>query len=137
MRIEAWNPNRADAEFENVAIERLIQAANVVANSARSKCPVGTVTRPMYKTGPYAGQPWTSRDAGRLKKSIRVVRQRTKSGKAFSRKRNVRVYAGSYPQGIKPQDDAYYVSIVEHSKAFLRPALASSMSEVKEIIGAK
>jgi hypothetical protein len=129
MRIEAWNPNRADAEFENVAIERLIQAANVVANSARSKCPVGTVTRPMYKTGPYAGQPWTSRDAGRLKKSIRVVRQKTKSGKAFSRKRNVRVYAGTF---LTP-----YANTVEHRTPFLRTALASSMSEVKEITGAK
>jgi len=137
MRIEAWNPNKADQEFENVAIERLVKAAEVVANAARRKCPVGTISRPMYKTGPYAGQPWTSRDAGRLKKSIRVVRQKTKSGKAFSKKRNVRVYAGSYPPGIKPQEDAYYVSIVEHTRPFMRPALEGTMSEVKQIIGAK
>ena len=129
MRVEYFNPNKVDQEFENVAIERLVEAAEVVAGAARQKCPVGTISRPMYKTGKYAGQPWTARDAGQLKKSIRVTRKKTKSGKSFSKKRNVLIIAGHFL--------AYYASIVEHSKPFMRPALASSMSEVKEIIGAK
>ena len=129
MRVENFNPNAFDESFENVAIERLVDAAEVVANSARQKCPVGTVSRPMYKRGPYAGKTWTSRDKGRLKKSIRVVRLKTKSGKAFSKKRNVRVYAGHFT--------AYYAKIVEHTKPFMRPALASSLGEVKNIIGAR
>ena len=129
MRVEYFNPNKFDQEFENVAIERLVEAAEVVAGAARQKCPVGTISRPMYKTGKYAGQPWTARDAGQLKKSIRVIRKRTKSGKAFSKKRDVRIYAGHYL--------AYYASIVEFSHPFLRPAVASSLSEVKQIIGAK
>jgi len=129
MRVENFNPNQFDETFENIAVDRLVEAAEVVANAARQKCPVGTVSRPMYKKGHYAGKAWTSRDAGRLKKSIRVVRLKTKSGKAFSKKRNVRIYAGHYL--------AYYAAIVEFSKPFMRPALASTLSEVKIIIGAK
>lgn len=137
MRVEYFNPNVADQAFEDVAIEKLVKAANIVRAAARRRCPVGTVTRPMYRSGPYAGAPWTSRDAGRLRKSIRVTRKKTKSGKAFSKKNNVRVYAGSYPPGIRDQDDAYYVLIVEFSKAFLRPALAESIPMIQTMIGAK
>jgi len=129
MRLVNWNPNKFDETFEDVLMNRLMEAGEVVADNARRKCPTGTVSRPMYRTGPYAGQPWTSRDAGRLKKSIRVTRKKTKSGKAFSRKRNVRIYAG--------HRTAYYASIVEHSKPFLRPAFEQSLKDVKDIIGAK
>ncbi len=129
MRIENWNPNAFDQTFEDVAIERLVEAAEVVASNARQHCPVGTVSRPMYKRGPYAGQPWTARDAGRLKKSIRVVQKTTKGGIPLSRKKNVRVYAGSYL--------AYYSRIVEYSRPFLRPAFSASLSAIKAITGAK
>ncbi len=129
MRVEYWNPNAMDETFENVAVERLVAAAECVASTARRLCPVGTLSRPIYKTGRYAGKAWTARDAGQLKRSIRVVREKTKSGKAFSKKRNVRVYAGHYL--------AYYAKIVEfNGKAFMRPALNASAAEVKEIIGA-
>jgi hypothetical protein len=129
MRVENWNPNVADQEFENVAIERLVEAAEVVADEARRRCPVGTVTRPMYKTGRYAGKEWTARDGGQLKGSIRVTQKKSKGGKPLSKKRNVRVYAGHYW--------AYYANIVEHYKPFMRTALANSLSAVKSIIGAK
>jgi len=130
MRVEYWNPNAMDETFENVAVERLVDGAEVVAAAARRLCPVGTESRPIYKTGLYAGKEWTSRDAGRLKKSIRVVRQKNKSGTAFSKKRNVRVYAGHYL--------AYYAKIVEfNGRAFMRPALTASLAGLKEIIGAK
>ena len=129
MRIEGWNPNKFDESFEDIAVERLVGAAEVVAARARQNCPTGTLTRPMYKSGPYAGQPWTSRDAGRLKKSIRVVRKKTKSGKAFTRKRSVRVYAGHYL--------AYYARVVEFYRPFLRTALLGTQSVLKSIIGAK
>lgn len=129
MRVEGWNPNIADETFENVAIERLVEAASVVASAARGRCPVGTLSRPIYQRGPYAGQKWTARDAGQLKKSIRVVQKKSKSGKPLARKRNVRVYAGHYL--------AYYASIVEHTKPFLRPALYGSIQGIKSIVGAK
>jgi hypothetical protein len=130
MRVEGFNPNKFDETFENVAVERLVEAAEVVAEKARQKCPVGTVSRPIYKTGPYAGQNWTARDAGRLKKSIRVVQRKSKSGKPLTKKKNVRVYGGNYL--------AYYAKIVEfNQRAFLRPALNGSISEIRSIIGVK
>lgn len=129
MRVENWNPNVADQAFEGVAIERLVKAAHVVADAARARCPVGTVSRPIYKRGPYAGQAWTARDAGQLKRSIRITQKHSKSGKPLMRKRNVRVYAGTFL--------AYYSSIVEHSKPFMRPALAASLGQIKSIIGAR
>lgn len=129
MRVESFNPNKYDQIFEDICIDRLVNGAEVIANKASSVCKTGTVTRPMYKTGKYAGQSWTSRDGGRLKKSIRVVRKKTKSGKAFSKKRNVRVYIGNY--------FAYYARIVEHDKPFLRPSFYSSLPTVKAIIGAR
>jgi len=129
MRVSNWNPNRYDQTFENVAVGRLVDAAEVIAGVTRRNCPVGTISRPMYKSGPYAGQFWTARDAGELKRSIRVVRRKTKSGKAFTKKRSVRVYAG--------HKKAFYASIVEHSKPFMRPAQMATLSQVKEIIGVK
>ena len=136
MRIESWNPNKFDETFENVAIERAVEAAKVIAQRARDKCAVGLIERPVYKRGPYRGRSWTSRDKGRLKKSIRVVRKKTKSGKAFSRKRSVRVYAGHYT--------AYYVAWEEEfgspkrrAHPFLRPAFYQSLGDIKNIIGVK
>ncbi len=160
MRIVNWNPNKFDETFEDIAIDRLVAAAEVVAKKARDLFPeTKGISRPKYKTGKYAGLPWTSRDAGRLKKSIRVVRKKTKSGKAFSRKRNVRVYAGHYK--------AYYPVWVESgsstakrkvnrkgkqkisaknvefgsgripARPFMRPAFYGSIDEIKSIVGAK
>lgn len=129
MRVENYNPNAFDQEFEDVAIERLVAAAEVVASRARAKCPVGTESRPMYQRGKYAGRKWTARDAGALKKSIRVTQKKTKGGKALSKKKNVRVYAGHYL--------AYYADIVEFKTPYMRPALDASISTIKSILGAK
>lgn len=130
MRVESWNPEMYDEVFENATIERLVEAAEVVASSARRSCPVGTLSRPMYKRGPYAGKSWTARDAGALKKTIRVVQKKSKSGKPLKRKSNVRVYAGNY--------NVYYASIVEHTvKPFLRVSLINSHSQIKSILGAE
>ena len=130
MRVEGWNPEKYDLDVENVAIERLVEAAEVVATSARSRCPVGTLSRPIYKRGPYAGKSWTARDAGALKKTIRVRQKHGKSGKPLKRKSNVRVYAGNY--------NVYYASIVEHAgKAFMRPAIWNSTAQIKSILGAE
>ena len=136
MRVEYWNPNTMDETFENVAIERLVEASEVIAKNARIKLRqnIGQgwttgISRPVYKTGPYAGKEWTAREFGQLLKSIRVTRKKSKSGRAFSRMRNVRVYAGHYL--------AYYADIFEFYRPFMRPAVAQSISEVKSIVGAK
>lgn len=127
MRVSNWQPHKYDGEFANATMERLRSAAEVVASAARSRCPVGTVSRPMYKTGAYAGQPWTARDAGALKKTIRVVEKKgPDEGAVVFEDRNVRVYAGNYLR--------YYAKIVEYTKPFLRPALAASKGTIKSIL---
>lgn len=83
----------------------------------------------MYRRGPYAGQPWTARDAGQLKKSIRVTQKKLKGGRAAWKSKDVRIYAGHYL--------AWYANIVEHSKPFMRPAVAASLSTVKSILGVR
>jgi hypothetical protein len=119
-----------DLEFENIAIERIVEAAEYVASVARANCKPGTVSRPIYKRGPYAGKPWTARDAGSLRKTIRVRQKLSKSGKPLKRKSNVRVYAGNYL--------VYYAGIVEYAgKAFLRPALWNAANRIKQILGAE
>jgi len=130
MRVEAWNPEKYDEQFERASLERLVEAAEAVADAARSSCPVGTISRPIYKRGPYAGQPWTARDAGALKKTIRVRQKTSKNGKPLQRKSNVRVYAGNYL--------VYYARIVEYAgRAFLRTAIWNSLGRIRQIMGAK
>jgi len=139
MRVIGWNPNKFDQTFENIAMERLVEAAEVVAKRARINVKVGTVTRPVYKSGKYVGRAWTSREPGRLKESIRVRRKRTKGGRAFSRKRNVRIYAGNVLKGGMTYGNylAYYGAIVEFKRPYLRPAFWSSRPEIRSIIGVR
>jgi hypothetical protein len=127
MRVSNWRPDILDAEIASASMDRLRKAAEVIASSARSKCPVGTVSRPIYKSGPYANQPWTARDAGALKRTIRVVEKHDQEGATLAQGRNVRVYAGNYL--------VYYAKIVEYAgKKFLRPALDSSKDAVVSIL---
>lgn len=129
MRVEHWNPNVADQSFEDVAMDRLLAAAEILAGNVRRRCRTGTLSRPMYRSGPYAGQPWTARDAGQLKESVRVTQKHSKTGKPLMSKRNVRVYAGHFL--------AYYASIVEHYTPFMRPAVTESLEAMKAAVGAK
>lgn len=128
MRVEAWSWDNVNADMDRVTTDQMVEAAEVIAQEVRSRAPVGTTSRPMYRKGVYAGQPWTARDAGQLKKSVRVVRKRTPKGR-LSKKKNVRVYVGHYL--------AYYASIVEHSEPFMRPAVVQTHARVKQILGAK
>jgi hypothetical protein len=136
MRVEYWNPNVADETFENVVMERLVEAANVIKLQTRINLreQIGQgkttgISRPVYKKGRYAGAAWTARNFGELIRSIRVVRKKTESGRAFSRMRNVRVYAG--------HTLAYYADIFEFYRPFMKTAVTQSMAEIKSIIGAK
>jgi len=131
MRVESWDFKDANKMIYESSLERVRKAAEVVKDAAQRECPVGTITRPVYKSGPYAGQPWTASDAGQLKKSIRVSEKyEEKWGVAFKTfgfmGGLVRVYAGHYL--------AYYANIVEASNPFMRRALASSRSKVKDIL---
>ena len=126
MRISGWNPQKFDREFDHVSRERLMKAAKVLKAEVRRRCPIGTVSRPMYRTGRYAGQPWTARDAGQLRKSVRIVEKRTKTGR-LSKKMNIRVYVGHYK--------AYYADIVEFYTPFMRPALERTLPMIETMIG--
>lgn len=129
VRVAYWNPSVADQTFEHIAIERLIKAANIVKAVARRRCPVGTISRPVH------GAPYTAKRPGQLRKSIRVVRKKTPAGRAFSKKRNVRIYAGTFL--------AHYAHWVEYgtsrtpAQLFLRPAFEESIPMIKTMIGAR
>ena len=130
MRVSNWNPQRYDSEFLGVAMKRLKEAAEVVATNARAKVPVGTLSRPIYKTGPYAGQTWTGRDAGALKKTIRVRTKHGTNSDIVGEHRNVRIYAGNF--------NVYYAKIVEYAgKKFMRNALRAAKPTIRSILGAK
>jgi hypothetical protein len=136
MYFKYWNPNKFDQDFENLAVERLVECGEVVAEKTRKnlKAIIGTgkktgFSRPVYKTGKYAGAKWTSREAGRLMKSIRVTQKKSKHGKLLWRKRNIRVYIGHFT--------AYYGLILEFKTPYLRSAFYNSQPEMKSILGVR
>lgn len=161
MRVASWNPNKFDEIFENIAMDRLEEAADVVAERAShnlNNLRRGNISRPVYKSGPNKGKNWTARNPGTLKKSVRVVRKKGKGGKAFSRKRNIRVYAGHYlayypywleygTSNVKrkhnKQNKGKFLKDVElgnsrtPAQPFLRPAFYGSMNDIKYAIGAR
>jgi len=136
MKVAYFNPNKMDAEFEAIAVERLVKAAKVVRAATKRKLATqigrGTqtgISRPVYRSGKYAGVNWTARDFGQTMKSVRIVRQRTKVRRALSKKRNVRVYCGHFLD--------FYANIFEYYKPFMRPAFEQSIPMIKTLIGAK
>lgn len=128
MRVERWDMSGANRAIGAEGHRRALKAANIIADAARARCPVGTEKRPMYKKGPYAGKPFTARDGGALKKSIRVVeRDEEKYGFEIAHLGSgVRVYAGHYL--------AYYAAIVEFFSPFIRPARDATRNRVKDIL---
>ena len=135
MRVERFDATKFDVTLENVAADRLVQAAQVVADKAKTNCPTGDISRPAYKRGKHAGKEWTSRQPGRLKDSIRVERERTKSG-AISRSKR----AQSRVAVAMGNELAYYAAAVEYGqsgKPILRSALWNSIPQIKSILGVK
>jgi hypothetical protein len=135
MRIANWDPNVLNG-FKGVAYDRLLTASYVVKDKTVQKLRgqiKSNINRPVYKTGPYAGEPWTARQSGQLLKSARVVEKNEFKNQDFSKISadfaNIRVYAGNYL--------AYYADIFEFYTPFMRPAFNESMTEVKSICGAE
>jgi len=133
MRVRNWNPKKFDEQFMEASYDRLKEAAEIVAARTRvnlskqiGKGKTTGISRPIYKTGKYAGQAWTQRNFGELMNSIRVVEKKERWGYEIWRRRNIRVYAGHYL--------AYYAKIFEFTRPFMRPAWRSSLPEVKRII---
>jgi HK97 gp10 family phage protein len=121
MRVNSWNPQKYDGEIIAASMDRLEQAAQVVAEDARRRVPIGK-----SRTGTRGGKDWTAREAGALKASIRVVRLHGDP------KRNVRIYAGNR--------QVFYARFVEYGTAkmkarpFLRPALNASKGRIQDIL---
>ena len=134
MRVVNWSWKEADKMVGRASYKRVLKAAHVIKRAVKARCPTGTISRPMYKTGPYAGQPYTARDAGQLKRSVRVVERNENKGglqlvqlKTFGPNFGlVRVYVGHFL--------AYYARIVEHYTPFMRPAADSVRGQVKNIL---
>jgi len=124
MRVVNWAPDKITAEIEKRAMDRLEKAGESIASKARSKVPIGK-SRPPYKSGNIK---WSARQAGALKRSIRVVRLKGDP------KLNIRVYAGS--------KEVFYARWVEYGsvnnavprKPFLRPALNESKASIRSTV---
>ncbi len=130
MRVAFWKPSLADAEIIPNAMERLEAAGRVLAEKTRAnlraKIRVGNISRPVAKSGKYAGKSWTARNPGALLKTVRVVRKKGDTA------RNVWVMVGNY--------DVYYGQMFEYATdpkkggAFFRPAIAQSKSGMKDAL---
>lgn len=111
MRVAFWNPTKADKEIKANIMQHLQSLAESVADDARRRVPVG-------KNIPAGKGKWSKREAGALKKSIRVVRLHGDP------KLNVRIYAGNR--------EVFYARFVEYGTVkmrampYLRPAMAAA-----------
>jgi len=116
MKVASWNPEPVLAEIRANTMDRLQEIAEKVADKARQNVPVG-------KDVPQGKGKWSKREAGALKKSIRVVRLKGDP------KSNVRIYAGNR--------EVFYARFVEYgtvkmpAKPFLRPALEAVRAMLK------
>lgn len=115
-----WAPEEATSEIIHEAMARLERLGEAIAQRTRAKCPVGTISRPMYRRGKYKNKDWTSRDAGALKKTIRVVR---KHGDPSN---DVWIMVGN--------KKIYYGRIVEYYTPFFRPTLRAVGANAQEIL---
>lgn len=131
-RIDFWDIKPLNQEIMKNGMKRLRKAGEIVKRKARSAPCVNrsTVSRPMYKTGRYAGQYWTARDAGSLKKTIRVVEKHGAETGGYITIRagqlEIRVYAGTAK--------VFYAQIVEFYTPYMRPALNASKSRILSIM---
>lgn len=135
MRVSNWRPEQFDGEFMNASMDRLRDAAEVIASKAKSNLASAikhAVSRPPYKTGDYANEPWTAREAGSLLKSVRIVEKKETYGTLMATFRNIRVYVGNYLVYYALPFE--YATTRKRGKAFLRPALNASKTEIKSIL---
>ena len=115
MRVARWNMKEADLMLRANTMERLQEIGERAATIARSKVPVG-------KDVPQGKGKWSKREAGALKKSIRVVRLHGDP------KMNVRIYAGN--------KEVFYARFPEYGTVkmkatpYLRPAVNAVKREL-------
>ena len=135
MRVSNWNIERFDGEIIGASMDRLRKAADVVKVAAiqnlfkeMGKGKTTGISHGPYKTGDYAGEPWTARHYGSLLKTIRVT-EKWEVGAlvaVFGEEKNVRVYAGNYL--------VWWAKIFEYYRPYLRPALNKSKARIRQIL---
>jgi hypothetical protein len=116
MRVSNWNPSKFDGEFTTASMGRLRKAAEVVAD----------------KKGDYPNEPWTAREAGSLLKSVRVTEKKEQYGTLIAQFKNIRIYVGNYLVWYAAAFE--YAASRKRGHAFLRPALNSLKSKIREIL---
>jgi hypothetical protein len=133
MRVANWAPEVITIEIEKKAMKRLKLAAELIKMRAklrlRNQIGLGKTTgisHGPYKTGSYAGQPWTARHFGSLLKTLRVVEKKEEYGTVIGEVGNYRVYAGNYL--------VWWAKIFEFYRPYLRPALDESKSDIKSLL---
>lgn len=129
-RITYWNPELAKEIVTGQAMIRLRKAGNILKYQVKANLTAAiknpNYSRPPYKSGPYAGKWWTARDAGELRKSVRVAEDRE------GIHNNILIICGN--------SKAYWATMYEYAtspkrgKKFFRPALSSSRSAMKAVL---
>lgn len=122
-----FNFEQYDGQIAKACMERLRKAAEVIKESAKSKCIVGTITRHRKP-----GQPeWMERSPGAMRDTIRVTE---KNGKAGLVGRDVRIYAGTKKTWWATQMEYGRGGWKGGRRPFMRPALRATKAEVQRII---
>jgi hypothetical protein len=88
-----WDDKRFQVSVERATRRSLSDAGRIWKAYAKAMCPVGDEIRGPYERGPHAGQPWTARFPGTLKKSIRY---RITGGPRRRKPYGLQIIAGDY-----------------------------------------
>jgi hypothetical protein len=126
-----FNFEQYDGQLAKSCMERIREAGELIRDEVKMKCRVGSINRPPYKTGKYPNQSWTSREAGAMRNTVRVVEKKGESG---LKNRNIWVMAGNYK--------AWWAIQMEYGRRgwkggalpFMRPGADSARSRVQSII---
>lgn len=127
-----FNFSQYDEIIKNACLARMHQAASVIQINMILKVKKSYDNRRApYKSGPYAGQVYTARDADIMAKTIRVVE---KKGLGLHAGPNVRVYAGNFKTWWAVQMEYGHGAWKGGAQPFMRPAISGSKSQVKVIL---
>jgi len=75
-----WEEDRVIGKVNREVVKHMRPFAQKIRDDARALAPKGRVTRGASKTGKHAGKSWTARQAGALRKSIKVKRLKSRFG---------------------------------------------------------
>lgn len=128
-----FNFAQYDELIKNSCLGRMREAAEHLQMQMILKCKKSYANRRgVYKKGRAAGQIWTARDMDIMAKTIRVSEKR--GGSFGLDNQNVRVYAGNFKTWWAIQMEYGRGAWKGGPWPFVRPAIASSKSQIKIIL---